>query len=167
MPTMRARIRYAWSPAYRGIVRLVLGSLGRIARLSQLFARSTKRQKRRGKVSGRAGLFVRDMACATLSAREGERTMATQSDDVDDYDLFLSVLEDFDHHFALWLDSEILSVTIHGWDSLIQFIITEDAAMRLMADPDSMALLESAAAAIVPDCECHITYPVDSKGGKM
>ena len=167
MPTVRAGIRNAWSPAWRGVVRLVLGGVGRIARLSQLLARSSKRQKRRGQISGRAGLFVRDMACATLSAREGERAMATQSDEVDDYDLFLSVLEDCDRHFAAWLDSEILSVTIHGWDSLIQFILTEDAAMRLMADPDAMALLESAAAAIVPDCECHITYPVDSKGGKM
>lgn len=167
MSAMRAGIRYAWSPAWGSVVRLVLGGVGRIAGLSQLFARSAKQSKRRGKISGRSGIFMRDMACATLSAREGERAMATQSDDLDDYDLFLSVLEDFDRHFALWLDSEIQSVTIHGWDGLIQFILTEDAAMRLMADPDSMALLESAAAAIVPDCECHITYPVDSKGGKI
>ena len=170
MSAMRAGVRYAWAPAWRGIVRLVLGSLGGIERLSQLLARRIGEACRRGQVNRRPGLSVRYLEGATLSARKGKRAMATgqaDNDDLDDYDLFMLVLEDLDSHFALWLDSEIEAVTVNGWDSFCQFIMREEAAKRLLTDTKCLKMLEAAVAAIMPDSEIHITWPAEAKGGKM
>lgn len=165
---MRAGIRYAWAPAWRGIVCLVLGGLGGIARLSQLCARGIEQATRRGTGNRRTSFFVRNLEGATLSARKGERVMATEPDDeLDDYDLFMLVLEDIDRHFALWLDSEIEAVTVNGWDNFIQFILREEAAKRLLTDTPCLRKVESAVAAILPDSEIHITWPAEAKDGKI
>lgn len=168
MPEMRAGIRYAWAPAWRGVVRLVLGSLGGVERLSQLLARRIEQACRRGQAHRRPGLSVRYLEGATLSARKGKRAMATGPDDeLDDYDLFMAVLEDIDSHFSLWLDSEIEAVTVNGWDNFCQFIMREEAAKRLLTDTLCLKKLEAAVAAIMPDSEIHITWPAEAKGGKI
>jgi len=168
---MRAGIRYAWSPAWRSIVRLVLGSLGGLARLSQLCARGIKQAVRRGSGNRRAGISVRYLEGATLSAGKGERVMATEQtgdeDDLDDYDLFMLVLEDIDEHFALWLDAEIEVVTVHPFDGFCQFIMREEAAKRLLTDTPCLRKVEAAVAAILPDAEIHITWPAEAKDGKI
>ena len=155
---MRAGVRYAWAPAWRGIMRLVLGSLGRIAGLSQLRPRRVIVKAGRRAHHRWQGVSVRHLAHAGLRAWEGKRAMDTE-DDLDVSDWFLSAIAAEDETLAVWIDKMALCVTVHECELLLQIILEEADAQELLKDSKSMRLIEYAATIIHDDMECHVTWP--------
>lgn len=113
---------------------------------------------------------MRYLEGVTLSARKGKRAMATgQTDDsdLDDYDLFMLVLDELDSLFAQWIDFETEVVTVNRWDNFCQFIMREEAAKQLLSNAKCMKMLDAAVDTIVPDAEIHITWTTTTQGDKI
>lgn len=155
---MRAGIRYAWAPAWRSFMSLVLGGVGRIAGLSQLLARRVIVKAGRRTHHRRQGISVRHMAHAGLRAWEGKCAVDTE-DDLDISDWFLSAIAAEDETLSVWIDKMALSVTVHECELLLQIILEESDAQELLKDTKSMRLVEYAATIIHDDMEIHITWP--------
>lgn len=142
-------------------MRVVLGSLGRIARLPQLRPRHRVKQSFGGPLGGWQKVSVRDMACATLSTGEGERMLESTGEiSGEGIEVWLSALAELDPELALTLDEEPLAVTLHGWDCLLQILCEEPLATRLLQDPKALSHIEMAAKLLSPDMEIHVTWEV-------
>jgi hypothetical protein len=163
VPAMRAGIRYAWAPAWRGAVRVVLGGLGSLARLSQLRTWLTEWASGRRQANRRCAVLVRHLEGTALSAGKGKHVMETadHDDDLDQYDMFILLLDEINPAAASWIDEVIQAVTVHEPEGLVQFIVTEEAWGVLHKNLDIRRAIEDAAAAVMPDCELHFTYPVE------
>jgi hypothetical protein len=164
---MWAWIRDAWQERGNEIVRVVLGGLGSIARLPQLPARRAILNGGRGTCRRRCSIPVRDLAHASLSAREGKRAMdADDRDEIDISDWFLSAVAAEDEALAIWIDRVCLCVTVHEEELLLQIILEESDARELLRDDKSMRLIEYAATIVHDDMECHVTWATKKKGRK-
>lgn len=139
---------------------MVLGSVGRLARLSQLRTRRRVKQSFGGPLVGWQKVSVRDMACATLSAGEGKRMLESGEINGEGIEVWLSALAELDPDLALTLDEEPLAVTLHGWDCLLQILCEEPLATRLLQDPKALSHIEMAAKMLSSDMEVHVTWEV-------
>ena len=164
---MWAWIRDAWQERRNEAVRVVLGGLGGIARLSQLPARRAILDTGRRTCRRRFSIPVRYLAHASLSAGEGKRAMdADDRDEIDISDWFLSAVAAEDEALAIWIDRVCLCVTVHEDELLLQIILEESDARELLRDDKSMRLIEYAATIVHDDMECHVTWATKKKGRK-
>ena len=164
---MWAWIRDAWQERRNEALRVVLGGLGSIARLSQLPARRAILDTGRRTCRRRFSVPVRYLAHASLSAGEGKRAMdADDRDEIDISDWFLSAVAAEDEALAIWIDRVCLCVTVHEEELLLQIILEESDARELLRNDKSMRLIEYAATIVHDDMECHVTWAAKKKKGR-
>lgn len=157
---VRAGLRDAWPATWGEAVRVVLGGLGRLTGLPQLRLRRGVKKSIGRTDGGWQGIFVRDMACATLSAGESERMLESTGDELTTVEAWLMAISDLDPQLAITLDQEPLSVTMHLYDSFLQVLCEPDLATRLLQDPIAQSYMEMSAKLLAADMEVHITWPV-------
>lgn len=165
MRQVRSWIRHAWATARRSLVRLVLASVGSKQGLPQLCARHTIERTRRGTRGRWSPTPVRYMEDGAMLAGEGKRVLAADDgyigddEDEQDIDVWYAVILEADEELAAWLVDDVLSLTWHGHEHLIQAIFEEPLGKRIIGSEARVKLMTDAARLLHEDYEVHITWP--------
>jgi len=106
---------------------------------------------------------MRHLESVTLPAREDERMLEAEeddslSDDLDDFEIWLSIINEQDAELVRFLSDDALAITFHGYDNFVQIIWPEILGKAIAGDKKLVKLMEDAARILDEDAEVHHTW---------